>query len=460
MSDNRGSRRQFLNKAAMLGAGGALASCGGGLPIGEHTAGLHSQTLTSFIYATDSPSEYQNTSRAFQYTTANALNVHLLDLSSRFDHAHVWFAPGTYPVDAQIVPPDNTIMIGAGIDKTILQRITTWSGPLIRIKQTRTTIKRLTIQGGGSGPTKSVSIDNGPDTDAKSTIAHLEEVKISHDATAISIDANWASAHYGASLLLTDSIAQHCSESTVLVTTANAPVAFTIRRTLLQNSNRSGILVNQAQCNAHISKCEIADNNHHGISISAGRATITDCRIERNGKSGVRVGASASATINSNTISRNGQTSPLDGQGIEAIPPHETLHIAENTISENAQGGLLVQPNTATKPAFTPAHATISANHITKNAGNGIALLGILGATVSANIIQENNEHGILLSTEHCCAAGNIISGHATQACLRLDDSWAQGGGHNSIHATVAYGNQANTPVNSQSNGQSNNIEE
>ena len=171
--------------------------------------------------------------------------------------------------------------------------------------------------------------------------------------------------------------------------------------------------------------------NFSVISLGgATRVTVRDCTIFGWDKFGIGIGRSQSCRIVRNTITRFGQSSPLQNQGISASGTNEDLLIADNelnwsgmdlTIARSHVRGNVIQGFGFGAGITTEQDPNCHDNVIEGNTvygGTGIdtnqtRCLGIeqwdCHSIISGNLVFGNAGDGIDIGGQDCLVSGNIV---------------------------------------------------
>jgi len=119
---------------------------------------------------------------------------------------------------------------------------------------------------------------------------------------------------------------------------------------------------------------------------------VSGNNISSNNESGIRIGGSHNI-ISNNTISHNDDGILLQYHLIWTLNSSNNYNITDNTIIFNRGNGIKL---------FNCSYYTITGNNISNNE-NGISIYGSQGTTIRSNIISSNNNTGMYL---HPCITG------------------------------------------------------
>ncbi|MBI1742385.1 right-handed parallel beta-helix repeat-containing protein [Candidatus Acetothermia bacterium] len=162
----------------------------------------------------------------------------------------------------------------------------------------------------------------------------------------------------------------------------------TIQKCTFTNNGRAIALTSHSK--ATIRQSTITDNGDlAGIALyESATATIEDNTILRNGYAGVFAQDSTDVVVTHNRIAENKSARDKKEGGGVVLRDNSHATIRDNTISGNAQFGVAM---------FHRSQATLVNNTIAENASRGINLAGSAQATIQENTIARNQADGVLL---------------------------------------------------------------
>ncbi len=201
-----------------------------------------------------------------------------------------------------------------------------------------------------------------------------------------------------------------------------------VSHNIVSDNNWTGILVSRFGDEAYdnvISDNLITGNTYFGIDLNGDHGTIVSGNTIQDNEYGIAATEpfSYGARISGNTISGNDY-----GIYNDAWSGFGDATISDNTISDNALGGLYIK---------TWEDDTVAQNVVSGNGGSGIFIWTGQGTVIANNIISGNSEDGITLSADLNHIFGNYIDHNLRGVNLNGHDNLVY---ENTVVSNTEYG--------------------